>query len=292
MPGLTMLWGRAICQRCWKLRHPPVRFLTSHMIGETDRFNGITVDVKQVSVSLPDEEFHSLLHNSLQVWRSKEINAAWLKIPIQYGRFIPIAAKLGFQFHHAEENNCLLKLWMKENGEDKTPRFATHQVGVAGFVFREDTQSVLVVKDRKSKFSYWKFAGGLSDLGEDIGDTAVREVFEETGVKTEFQSVMSVRQQHNQPGAFGRSDFFFVCRMRPLSYDINPCNEEISACQWMNIQELHEGSKSVAPITRRILDLALYGLKEGFHNVDLYAEDMESIYRGLRYKLYHRPFHI
>ncbi|XP_069131047.1 nucleoside diphosphate-linked moiety X motif 6-like [Argopecten irradians] len=290
MHGLGML-GRVICQKCWKLRPPSSRFLTS-LSGDTDRFNGITVDVEQVPHTMSDEEFHGLLHDSLQIWKSEKLNAAWLKMPIQYGRFLPIAAKFGFQFHHAEENNCLLKLWMKESGEDKTPRFATHQVGVAGFVFREDTESVLVVKDRKSKFSYWKFAGGLSDLGEDIGDTAEREVFEETGVRTEFQSVMSVRQQHNQPGAFGRSDFFFVCRMKPLSYDINPCNEEISMCQWMNIHELYEGSKSVAPITKRILDLAMYGLKEGFHNVDVYAEDMESVYRGLRYKLYHRPYPI
>ncbi|XP_060064820.1 nucleoside diphosphate-linked moiety X motif 6-like [Ylistrum balloti] len=289
MSGLAALWRRAICQRCWKLRHPPLRPLSS-LMGETDRFNGITVDVKQVPESLPDKDFLDLLHNSLQIWKTEKITAAWLKVPIQYGRFIPIAARLGFQFHHAEGNSCHLKLWMKESSEDKTPRFATHQVGVAGFVFREDTQSVLVVKDRDRKFSFWKFAGGLSELGEDIGDTAVREVFEETGVKTEFQSVLSVRQQHTQPGAFGRSDFFFICRLTPLSYDIKPCSEEISACQWMNIHELHEGCKSVAPITRRILDLAMYGLKEGFHNVDLYAVDMQSVYKGLRYKLYHRPY--
>ena len=30
----------------------------------------------------------------------------------------------------------------------------------------------------------WKFPGGLSNFGEDIPDTAVREVWEETGIKT------------------------------------------------------------------------------------------------------------
>uniref|UniRef100_A0A4W5R6B1 Nucleoside diphosphate-linked moiety X motif 6 n=1 Tax=Hucho hucho TaxID=62062 RepID=A0A4W5R6B1_9TELE len=50
----------------------------------------------------------------------------------------------------------------------------------------------------------WKFLGGLSDPGENIAFTAVREVFEETGVRSEFKSLLSNRQQHNLPGAFAR----------------------------------------------------------------------------------------
>lgn len=72
----------------------------------------------------------------------------------------------------------------------------------------------------------WKFPGGLSEPGEDIGDTAVREVLEETGVQSEFRAVLSIRQQHAQPGAFGKSDMYLICRLRPRSLAIRFCRHE------------------------------------------------------------------
>ena len=40
-----------------------------------------------------------------------------------------------------------------------------------------------------SKVSMWKFPGGLSELNEDIGSTAEREVLEETGVRSSKISI-------------------------------------------------------------------------------------------------------
>jgi ADP-ribose pyrophosphatase YjhB (NUDIX family) len=42
-----------------------------------------------------------------------------------------------------------------------------------------------------------KIPGGAIDSGEDIADAAIREVFEETGVKTEFVTMLSFRHLHN-----------------------------------------------------------------------------------------------
>lgn len=257
------------------------------MNGEKDRYNGITIDLKTVPINVGEDEFRKSLTDALKQWRLEKRSAIWLKVPIMHSKFIAIAAEQGFEFHHAEHQNALLKIWLDESEIDTTPRFATHQVGVSGFVFREDTGEVLVVKDNNRRFHWWKLPGGLSDLGEDIGDTAEREVFEETGVKAEFVSILALRQQHLQPGAFGRSDIYIVCRLRPLSFELNPCEKEIKACQWMNLEELHN-HKDITPITKRITTLALHGLHNGFDTVDITKERFKSVYKGLEYYLYHR----
>lgn len=52
--------------------------------------------------------------------------------------------------------------------------------------------------------NFWKFPGGRADPGEDFGTTAEREVFEETGVRSRFQSIVAFRHSHAAP--FGTSD--------------------------------------------------------------------------------------
>ena len=47
--------------------------------------------------------------------------------------------------------------------------------------------------------------------GEDIGTAAAREIKEETGIQSVFQSVLTLRHSHNIQ--FGRSDMYVICRM-------------------------------------------------------------------------------
>nr|XP_014430333.1 nucleoside diphosphate-linked moiety X motif 6 [Pelodiscus sinensis] len=133
----------------------------------------------------------------------------------------------------------------------------------------------------------WKFPGGLSDPGEDIGDTAVREVFEETGIKSEFKSLLSIRQQHRHPGAFGISDMYIICRLQPSSFNISFCQQECMRCEWMDLEELAK-TREATPITSSVAKLLLYGYREGFDKIDITMREFPAVYKGLFYKLYHR----
>ncbi|XP_016344451.1 nucleoside diphosphate-linked moiety X motif 6-like [Sinocyclocheilus anshuiensis] len=159
--------------------------------------------------------------------------------------------------------------------------------GAKGAVVDESNGKVLVVQDRNKTKNAWKFPGGLSDLGENIGETAVREVFEETGVRSQFCSLLSIRQQHNHPGAFGMSDMYLICRLSPLSFRIDFCSQECLRCEWLDLTELAETGETT-PITSRVARLLLYGLENGFQNIDLTMEQMPAVYSGLFYQLYHR----
>ncbi|WAQ97977.1 NUDT6-like protein [Mya arenaria] len=259
-----------------------VRKLTT-LEGTVDRYSGVTVDVQvQISSDTSQDKFGDILKASVKKWRTEGTAVAWLKVPIHCSRFIEAAAKEGFCFHHAEGDFCLLKLWMT-GGVDATPRFATHQLGVCGVVLREDTQELLVIQERKTQFSQmWKFPGGLADLGENIGDAAVRETLEETGVKTGM---------HEHSSAFGRSDMYVVCRLLPVSYDIVPCDREVLRCRWMPITELRDHIKT-ASMTHRMTTLILHGLKHGFDELDIVDERMKSVNKGQHFTLFHRKLQI
>lgn len=259
----------------------------STLNGNIDRYNGVTVSIRDnIPPKTSVQDFHKILKESVKKWRQEERTAVWLQMSLADSRYIEAVVEEGFTFHNAEDSQCLLKLWLRDS-EDATPRFATHQLGVCGVVLREDTKEVLVIQERKSQFSLWKFPGGLADLGENIGDAAVRETFEETGVKTEFASVIAFRQQHEHPSAFGRSDLYVVCRLRPLTFDIVPCDREVLKCRWMPLEELREHIQ-IASITHRITSLILHGLMHGFESVDITAEQMQSVYKGMHFTIFHR----
>ncbi|KAJ1216906.1 hypothetical protein NDU88_004504 [Pleurodeles waltl] len=256
--------------------------------GELDKFGGVSVslDASQPAHRLDPTSFQRHLQDSIKQWKAEGRIAAWLHIPIQQSRFIASAAAEGFTFHHAESTSATMTLWLG-HGHSRLPGYATHQVGVAGAVLDEDTGKVLVVQDKNKTTNAWKFPGGLSDQSEDIGDTAVREVLEETGIKSEFKSILSVRQQHNHPGAFGKSDMYIICRLAPLSYQINFCTRECLKCEWMDLVKLATTSHTT-PITSRVAKLLLYGYRQGFDKIDMTMKEYPAVYSGMVYRLYHR----
>lgn len=169
----------------------------------------------------------------------------------------------------------MLLKWLPE-GECKVPKFATHHCGVGGVVLSGD--NILVVKEHPPLNQNWKFPGGYVELGENFGDAAVREVFEETGVKATFSHVLTIRNSH--ASAFGRSNLYVACLLNAVTTDIY-LDDEIEAAQWMPIRTFRE-SASQSLMTSLITDLVLE------KNAGLNEVHMQ--YRGageLPFKLYH-----
>ncbi|KAF6153784.1 hypothetical protein GIB67_001017 [Kingdonia uniflora] len=206
-----------------------VELLTSY----EDDHGGIIVEMKEAMVS---EVFVSLLRTSMLYWRQQGKKGIWIKLPIEFVNLVEPAVKEGFWYHHAEPKYLMLVYWIPET-VNTLPVNATHRVGIGAFVMN-DKREVLVVQEKNGKFrgtGMWKFPTGVVDEGEDICMGAIREVKEETGIDAEFVEVLAFRQSHKS--FFDKSDLFFMCMLRPLSFNIEKQESEIEAAEWMPIDE-------------------------------------------------------
>lgn len=72
-------------------------------------------------------------------------------------------------------------------------------------------------------------------------DAAIREVLEETGVQTKFDSLVCIRHalggENRVSFGFGCSDLYIVIALKPETQDITKCEREIARCEWMDFDK-------------------------------------------------------
>ena len=215
-------------------------------------FGGVIID----PTSLSDDalRFSSDLKESLAAWR-ESYRVVWLEVPIARSQLIPVAVDAGFSFHHSGDDQLMLTYRLEKGAF--IPAHASHYIG-AGGVAINDRQELLVVSEKYHRKDgsppRYKLPGGALHEGEHLAEGVVREVEEETGVKTEFEALVCFRHWHGY--RYGKSDIYFVCRLRPLSEEISIQEEEIAESLWMPVAD-YLGAESVHGFNKRIVRAAM-----------------------------------
>jgi len=211
-----------------------------------------------------NDEFLDRLPPTLEYLISNDYMSCWIHVPISRASLLEHLCSdssssrnthtdtttttplpFGFELHHTNTTTqCIvIKQWIRQDGvDDKIPPYATHQVGCAGFVLN-DKNELLLVKEwsgppsNRVPSTQWKLPGGLLDMGESFQEAACREVWEETGIPCEFESILSFWHRHGL--MFGKSDLYYVCLLKPTdsTSQIQHDPIEISDACWMSIDE-------------------------------------------------------
>ena len=229
---------------------PPSHDLSHTLAHTADHFSGILIDAEH----LPDDaHFSDALTLSMDAWAAAGKRLVWLKVPLARAALVPLAAKKGFTFHHANEHDVMMTGRLVADAF--IPTHATHYVGVGGVVIN-DRRELLVVCERHRATSrrYYKLPGGALQAGEHLVDAVTREVLEETGVEARFEALVCFRHWHGY--RYGKSDIYFVCRLTPLNTDLTMQAEEIEECLWMPVDE-YLSHELVSPFNKRIVRAAL-----------------------------------
>jgi len=272
---------------------------------EKNHHNSVKITVPEVEDNINKNDpynlatFHFKVEATIATARELHKSAIWISIPITRARLMEEAAKSGFEFHHAEGNIATLSKWLSEGEEGRIPTYATHQVGVGAIVINSSTDEILCVREKRNNYRPWKIPGGLSELGEDFDEAVIREVYEETGIRCKFMSVLGVRHVHGTT-QFGRSDLFFVCRLEPISNENGtmsqpiPQEEEIEAATWLPLNEYRnmvdsDDSKIGHPMMSQIMKVVDQGNGK---ETDIQQVIVPSVVPGRENSaLYHAPIH-
>ena len=236
-----------------------------------NRFNGIVIDTE----TLPDTAsgYRNLLEHSLAKWKAQDYQVVWVEIPLSKSFLIHHTVETGFHFHHSSNHSLMLTRRLVEDAF--IPEHATHYVGAGGVVVNEKDE-LLVVCERfrgADRPPYYKLPGGALHPKEHLADGVVREVFEETGVSTHFEGLICFRHWHGY--RYGKSDIYFVCRLKPLKQVIKMQVAEIEECFWMSVSEYMQ-SEHVSVFNKQIVKAAIdhKGLErtfvEGYGDPDQY----------------------
>ena len=194
-----------------------------------DPYNGITIDSKDLTND--KDEFQINLDYLVEQTQNKR-NLIWIYIDIKKSEFIPISTKKGFVFHSCTDSYVLLVKKLLPNAI--VPTAANHTLGV-GVVVVNESKELLVVKERVSNLGY-KLPGGHIDDAEMISSACVREVFEETGIEVEFESIISLG--HFYPHQFNKSNLYILCIAQAKSSRIDiQDTKEIEDAKWVDIEK-------------------------------------------------------
>ncbi|MGE0257768.1 MAG: NUDIX hydrolase [Alphaproteobacteria bacterium] len=129
-------------------------------------------------------------------------------------------------------------------------------VAVLAVVLRED-RALIVQRAQQPNAGRWGFPGGVLELGETVGDGAMRELLEETGIVAEPAGVLNVHDAISRDDD-GRVQFHYILiAVRGIwrSGD-GIAADDAAACAWATRAELAAGRYPTFPTLLPLLDLA------------------------------------
>ena len=215
---------------------------------------------------LPDPKIViDCITKNLEQWLEEDSPSIWLKLKGKDLNHLSFFMENGFKMHRIKNGDMLiLNRWLRQKTYSLPPAPFSY-LGVGAMCFNDEGKILAIKENFKSGPGPWKIPGGLFDPTKDkkLSDGAVRECFEETGIKCEFQYIASQRLTLNST-LFHQTDIYTVCRMKALTTEIKMDPIEIADCQWITVEELLENCN---PVARQFLKPAINNKNGVFENV-------------------------
>ena len=166
---------------------------------------------------------------------------AWVVAP-KSTRFIVNDVKQAIEFAEGRNNYSIECLYESSCG---------------AVIFRdtEKERKFLLIRNRRS--AHWGFPKGHIELGESEEDTAIREVYEETGLNIKIIPGFVKKSEYTIQGKIEKSVSIFLAETVETDYKLQ--EEEIEECDWYNFDDAlrilnYENDKYILTEAKKFLD--------------------------------------
>ena len=127
-----------------------------------------------------------------------------------------------------------------------------YNLGVGGAVVHEN-RLLLVRRASRRGRGNWQVPGGFVEPEETIEQAVIREVMEESGVKTEVRGVLGIRNRYDPDVD---NSIYVVLLLNPMDINPQPDNHEVDRAGFFSLEEIR-GLEQIPAINLEIAERAL-----------------------------------
>jgi len=110
-----------------------------------------------------------------------------------------------------------------------------------------DNNKILLIKRIKGDYvGFWSLPGGKIEKNEHLSQAAVREIEEESGIKSEFKEHLGFVSEHLvENGQVAQHFLLHLCKLNPLSTEAYEQREGKLA--WFDLEDLEQFEDQIIP---------------------------------------------
>ena len=211
-----------------------------------NRYRDLEIDVSRLDIRPNDRaHFEQVIKSEYDKWaskldRSRERFTAvmWLNVAKSISHVVPWLIDMHYEMHHATTCRIMfVRVHPDSRGTAQIPSYGTHYVKVECVVVEEGTRRVLMVRERIGTESSLKLVSGSSEAGEFFADAAMREVYEETGIRCRFGSLIGCGNRLRT--RFDRDEIIMGCLLYAVPLQIPKADgSEVSQAAWFEVDQI------------------------------------------------------
>lgn len=124
---------------------------------------------------------------------------------------------------------------------------------------------LLIKRARGNYIGLWGLPGGKIEKGEHLSEAAVREIFEESGIKSEFKNHLGFISEHLiENGNIAQHFLLHICELNPQSTEIT--NNREGDLSWFDLDGIEDIKDKIIPSDFLIMERLIKNKEKNYYD--------------------------